>query len=76
MALSLKLKIDVLNEEMIVWLPGTLLAMTYERSSGIGIAAKSGCACDDRDAPITLKEFRAMAWKAAQEKARKLGWIF
>jgi hypothetical protein len=30
---------------------------------------------EDSEAPITLKEFRAVAWEAANEKARELGWI-
>jgi hypothetical protein len=30
---------------------------------------------DDPDAKITLSEFRALAWAAANDKARELGWI-
>ena len=27
------------------------------------------------EAPITFNEFRALAWEAANEKARHLGWV-
>jgi hypothetical protein len=30
---------------------------------------------EDSEAPITLNEFRALAWEAANEKARYLGWV-
>ena len=30
---------------------------------------------DDPEAPITLSEFRSLAWMAANETARELGWI-
>jgi hypothetical protein len=29
---------------------------------------------DDPEAPLTLPEFRQLAWEAANEAARKLGW--
>ena len=30
---------------------------------------------EDAGAPITLQEFRALAWEAANVKARDLGWV-
>jgi hypothetical protein len=36
---------------------------------------RSDLMLDDRDAPITRAEFLARAWKAANDKARELGWI-
>jgi hypothetical protein len=30
---------------------------------------------EDSEAPITFKEFRTLAWEAANEKARDLGWV-
>jgi hypothetical protein len=29
----------------------------------------------DKDAPIPREQFEALAWEAAIEKARELGWI-
>lgn len=75
MALRLKLKVDVLNDAMIVWLPGTLFAATFKKPNGFATTAKSVWAGDDRDGPITSEGFRAMALTAAQEKAREMGWI-
>ena len=31
---------------------------------------------DDPGARVTLSEFRALAWAAANTKARELGWMF
>lgn len=30
---------------------------------------------EDPEASITFKEFRSLAWEAANEKARYLGWV-
>jgi len=30
---------------------------------------------EDSEAPMTFKEFRTLAWEAANEKARDLGWV-
>ena len=30
---------------------------------------------DDPEASITFKEFRTLAWEAANERARELGWV-
>ena len=30
---------------------------------------------EDSEAPITLGEFQTLAWEAANEKARDLGWV-
>ena len=30
---------------------------------------------EDADASVTLKEFRALAWETANEKARELEWV-
>ena len=30
---------------------------------------------EDPEATITFKEFRALAWQAANERARALGWV-
>jgi hypothetical protein len=30
---------------------------------------------EDAEAPITIGEFRALAWEAANQKARDLGWV-
>jgi hypothetical protein len=30
---------------------------------------------EDSEAPITFKEFRTLAWEAANERARELGWV-
>jgi hypothetical protein len=36
---------------------------------------QSNYMADDAEAPISRTEFHALAWRAANEKARELGWI-
>jgi hypothetical protein len=39
------------------------------------LLTKSHSGREDQDAPMTQAEFHARAWKAANDKARELGWI-
>lgn len=75
MAHSIRIKIDLVGDEIVVTLPGTRFKIIYQRSSEVGIVAKSDWMPDDQDAPITVHEFRAVAWKSANDMARELGWI-
>ena len=68
--------VDVLGDEVIVILPATSYGVTYCKPSNSGhLEAKNFVAKIDAGAPITQAEFLAEAWRAANEKARELGWI-
>jgi hypothetical protein len=68
-----KVAVQVLGDAIVVTLPGTSFAVTYKRSNGGLVAADfSG---RDVQRKVTMPEFLAQAWKAANEKARELGWI-
>ena len=68
------LHVEVHSGEIIITLPGTKFMVTYYKSDGPQLVAKSNWT-DDADASVTLGEFRARAWTAARDKARELGWI-
>ena len=53
---------------------GTSLKAAYRKGDAPWLVC-SELGPDDPDALVTLSEFRALAWAAANEKARELGWI-
>ena len=68
-----KVAVQVLGETIVVTLPGTSFVVTYKRCNGGLVAADfSG---RDVQRKVTMPEFLAQAWKAANEKARELRWI-
>jgi hypothetical protein len=71
-----ELELHIQDAHIIVNLPDTRLTMTYQASSDapwlVELPLWTG---DDRNAPISLNEFRGRAWQAANKKARELGWI-
>jgi hypothetical protein len=68
------LHVEVQDDNIIITLPGTKFMVTYYKSDGLQLVAKSDWT-DDDDASVTLGAFRARAWTAASDKARELGWI-
>ena len=71
-----KLDCHVRDDEIIVTLPGTTYTVAYykpERSPQL--LARFISDVDDKRVGLTLSEFLARAWKAANSKARELGWI-
>ena len=60
------LRIDVVDDDIIVSLPGTSYSVTYfKRANSPQLLAK----------PIALSDFLSRAWRVANDKARELGWI-
>ena len=71
-----KLAVQVCGNDIIVTLAGTGYSVTYFRRRGSrGLFAKHIADKDDPRVPMTGGEFLAKAWKAANDKARELGWI-
>jgi hypothetical protein len=71
-----ELELHVHDALIIVNMPQTRLTMTYQTSAGAsGLVELPLWTGDDRNAPISLIEFRRRAWQAANKKARELGWI-
>jgi hypothetical protein len=50
-------------------------ALNGRAATEISSQTQSNYMTDDAEAPISRTEFHALAWRAANEKARELGWI-
>ena len=74
---ELALHIEVLDDEIVITLPGTNYAVTYYRATAFPqrLLTKSHSGGEDHDAPMTQAEFHGRAWRLANDKARELGWI-
>lgn len=71
-----KLGALVSSNEIVVVLTGSIYTVTYYKPPGSrGLLAKNIPTKDDPRIPMTAAEFLARAWKAANEKAKELGWI-
>ena len=70
------LRIDVVDDDIIVSLPGTTYSVTYfKRPNSPQLLAKRISDKDDLHTPVRLSEFLNRAWRGANDKARDLGWI-
>jgi hypothetical protein len=71
-----RLRIDVVDDEIIVSLPGTSYSVTYfKRANSPQLLARNISQADDFRTPLKLSEFLSRAWRVANDKARELGWI-
>ena len=76
MSTSSELRVEVLGDEIIVILPATSYGVTYFKpGNSPNLVAKNCVPKIDAGAPMTHVEFFAKAWRAANVKARELGWI-
>jgi hypothetical protein len=70
------MKLDVLDDEVIITPTGTSYAVTYYKpANSQQLHAKNLSMEDDRRPEMSLSDFLARAWTLANEKARSLGWI-
>jgi hypothetical protein len=71
-----KLGVLVSGNEIVVVLTGSIYTVTYYKQRGWhGLLAKNIATKNDPRIPMTAPEFLGKAWKAANEKAKELGWI-
>jgi hypothetical protein len=71
-----ELEIHVDEPQIIVNVPGTRLTITYQVSpDGQSLVEHPFWTGEDRNAPISLNEFRRSAWLAAKKRAHEIGWI-
>ncbi len=69
-----RLKIEAKNGDISVAMRGTCFRIKYQvQGQHWLITAESGP--DDPDAEISIFDFRKIAFEAASEKARELGWL-
>ena len=67
-------KVDVQGPDIVVAMRGTCFRVKYQKQAAPWLIARE-YGPDDPRARVTLSEFRALAWAAANTKARELGWI-
>jgi hypothetical protein len=68
------LTLEVQGNHIHVVLRGTCFRAKYRKQDAPWLATEE-YGPDDPEAPITLSEFRNLAWAAANETAQQLGWI-
>ena len=69
------LRVDVLDDEIIVTLPGSHYSVRYYKAAKSSkLLAKCQSDRDDPHVAMKLSEFLARARNLANDKARELGW--
>jgi hypothetical protein len=68
-----KLKVEVQGSYILVAMRGTCFRARYRKQDAPWLAIDEWA--EDAEAPITFREFRTLAWEAANEKAHDLGWV-
>jgi hypothetical protein len=74
MAESAGLTVEMIDDQIVVTMSGTLFLAAYRKRQGVAALAAHFLQ-DDRHAPIPRAEFVALSWRVALSKARELGWI-
>ena len=74
MAESAELIVEMIDDQIVVTMSGTLFLAAYRKRQGVAALAAHFLQ-DDRHAPIPRAEFVARSWRLALAKARELGWI-
>jgi hypothetical protein len=72
-----KISVEVFDEEILVTMPGTSFSIVYEKTKHNQLIASyfSGRKMQDERCGVSFPQFLSRAWKAANDKARLLGWI-
>lgn len=70
------IKVEVEDEHIVVSMEGTSFRTAYFKSADEPRLIQSPTMSVEKEAPAQRrKEFEALAWEAANAKARELGWI-
>jgi hypothetical protein len=72
-----KITVEVSDDEILVTMPGTSFSIVYEKAKDNHLIASSFSARKNQDHKrnVSFPRFLALAWTAANEKAKELGWI-
>ena len=72
-----KISVEVLDEEILVTMPDTSFSIVYEKTKHNQLIASSFSGRKNRDerCGVSFPQFLSIAWTAANDKARLLGWI-
>jgi hypothetical protein len=69
------LHVDVEGERMSVTLDGTAYRAVFCLSNDKAQLIQTSTLAVDKAAPMSHKDFEALAWDAANAKAREIGWL-
>jgi hypothetical protein len=75
MTLSVQLRAEVEGERIVVTLPGTDYRAFFQFCADEPRLIRAKQLAVDWAAPMSHEDFEVLAWKAANAKARELGWI-
>jgi len=67
--------VEVKGGEILVTMPSTSLSVVYEKTEDNQLTVNSFSARKDEKRKLSLPKFLALAWTAANEKAKQIGWI-
>ena len=69
--------VEVFDDEIIVTMPGTSFSVVYEKTKNHRLIASafSGRKVHDERSMVSFPHFLALAWTAANHKAKEIGWI-
>ena len=70
-----KLSVEVQGKRIVVTMPGTYFAVTYEKRPDTPNLVLTYSWVDPSTTSPATSQFRARAFHAAVDKARELGWI-
>ena len=72
-----KIAVEVLDDEILVTMPGTSFSIVYVRTKDDQLVASyfSGRKIRDERNRVSFAHFLSLAWAAANEKAKEIGWI-
>ena len=68
------LRVEVLGNTIMVAMRGTCFRAKYRKQEAPWLATDE-YGPDDPEAAVTFSEFRNLAWQAANNRARQLGWV-
>ena len=70
------LQTEARDQDIVVTMPGTSLRVVYRKPQrGSQLVARLDYFQDQEKGPVTRAEFLTRSLKAANDKARELGWI-
>jgi hypothetical protein len=72
-----KITVEVYGADIIVRMPGTSFSVVYEKTDDNQLIANffSAPKLPEEKRKVTFPRFLALAWTAANAKAREIGWI-
>jgi hypothetical protein len=72
-----KIIVEVLDGEIVVTMPGTSFSVVYEKTKNNRLVASSftGRKVLGERSRMSFPHFLSLAWTAANEKAKEIGWI-